>query len=234
MGIRLAMLLLFLCSTLSWGGFVQAATVTYLVKPAQVKQSGMEVWQALRLGDSVDQGDAIRTGIGGRVEIEIDHKRHLRIAEATEITLSVLTGQTDTLRARIGLLGGRFWGSLRLPLQTKNNEQFQVSTSTAVIGVKGTSFGLDFDKTTQIAQVAVLSGWVSIHPGESALAPPTQIEGPREVAPPQQITKAEWFRLVSQGEYMVIQPGKIPTVKLLTDEMKQDPWIQFNRERDAL
>ena len=53
----------------------EAAKVTYLVKPAQVKRQGENNWIFLNLGDQVREGDSVRTGTGARVELSITATR---------------------------------------------------------------------------------------------------------------------------------------------------------------
>ncbi len=212
----------------------EAAKVTYLVKPAQVKRQGATRWLSLNMGDSVREGDSVRTGIGARVELSITKKRQFRIGQATEIVLEGLEEKNPSqgLRASVKLLLGRFWGSIRAPLQGTFNERVRVSTATATIGVKGTTFGVDYDKSDKSTRVAVVTGQVGVVPPGKEFRPPTQIAGPREIAPPQQVSRDEWTRLVAADQKLIIRPGEPPRTEPLTDEDKKDEWMAFNIARD--
>ncbi len=212
----------------------EAAKVTYLVKPAQVKREDSTRWLSLNMGDTVREGDSVRTGIGARVELSITKKRQFRIGQATEIVLEGLDEKkpSEGLRASVRLLLGRFWGSIRTPLQGTFNERVRISTPTATIGIKGTTFGVDYDKKDKTTQVAVVTGQVAVVPPGKEFAPPTQIAGPREIAPPQEVSREEWTRLVAADQKLIIRPGEPPHTEPLTAEDKKDAWLAFNIARD--
>ena len=204
--------------------------VTMLVKPAQIKFSGKTVWRPLKLHAQVKQGDAIRTGRGGRVEISITPHRQIRISEASEIVVQELKERPGGMRADINLLVGRFWGSVRDTLK-KNRERLNIRTATATIGVKGTSFGVDFDKENKIAQVAVVKGEVTVGSVTSG-GPPKQVAGPREIAPPEEVSREEWTQIVARDQKLILRPDQAPRLEPLTQDDKEDPWIKFNTDRD--
>ena len=211
---------------------LEAAEVTYLVKPVQILRKGGKNWKPLRMGDKVFEGDTIRTGMGARVEITISPKRQFRIGQASEVEIRGLEATPKGMKANFGLILGRFWGSLRKPLSSVNQERFTVSTATATIGVKGTSFGVDYNKEDKSSVVAVVTGEVAVNPPPRPPALPTEIPGPREIAPPQQISRADWTQLVAKDQKVIIRPGEKPKLEPLTDEDKKDEWMAFNIARD--
>jgi len=211
-----------------------AAEVTYLVRPAEVKRKGTEPFVVLNAGDTVSAGDTIRTGFGGRVEITISEKRVFRIGQASEVELPELADDKEKgLRARFNLLLGRFWGGVIRPVQNVQKERFEVQTVTAVIGVKGTQFGVDYDKQADTSQVLVIDGTVQARPPGAPPEKPVEVAGPREVAPPAPISRDEWLLLVSADQKVIIRPGVAPQVEPLTAEDKADEWVKFNTDRDA-
>jgi ferric-dicitrate binding protein FerR (iron transport regulator) len=208
----------------------QASEVTYLDHPAQIKRKGAVEWVRLNMGDKVAEGDAIRTGAGGRVEVLIEPKRVFRIGQATEIELPSFT-QKGGMKTQVNVLLGRMWANIGTPLKEVAGEQFRVATKTATIGVKGTRFGVDYDKKENSSQVSVLDGVVAAVPPEQ-VAGVKEIEGPREIAPPQEVSQAAWQVLVGRDQKVIIRPGEVPKVVPLTDEDKADEWIAFNNQRD--
>lgn len=210
-----------------------AAEVTYVVRPVEVKRKGTVKFVALNLGDQVNEGDTIRTGFGARVEITISEKRVFRIGQASEVELPELEDSKNKgIRARFNLLLGRFWAGVIRPIQNVQAEKFQVQTATAVIGVKGTQFGVDYEKKTDETRAVVIDGTISAEPPKKAEAP-VEIAGPREVAPPQEISRDEWLLLVTRDQKVVIRPGEVPQTEPLTAEDKADEWVRFNTERDS-
>lgn len=228
----LPVLLLALATLAVFPALLAAAEVTFLARPVEVKRRGTQEWQVLKLGDQVNAGDAIRTGFGGRVEITISNKRVFRVGEATEIELpQLIDSEKKGIKAKFKLLLGRFWAGLIRPMRDQERERFEVSTPTATIGVKGTQFGVDYDKKRDASQVLVIDGTVAaVPPGQEV--PVVEIAGPREVAPPQEISLDEWMLLVSRDQKLIIRPGEIPQVEPLTPEDKEDEWVKFNIERD--
>ncbi|MBI4083854.1 MAG: FecR domain-containing protein [Candidatus Lambdaproteobacteria bacterium] len=212
---------------------VHAAEVGYLVPPAQIKRKGTEVWQTLKLGDQVNEGDTLRTGMGARVEIRLKDLRVFRIGQATEVEMTGLQDDRG-LRAKFGLILGQFWGSLVKPLARATGEKFEVQTASATIGIKGTSFGVVFDKATGGVDVSVLTGEIVAVPPGKEIGPPTEVPGPREIAPPQEVSRDQWEVIVTRDQRLIIRPGEAPRTVPLTAEDKQDPWVAFNIERDRL
>jgi hypothetical protein len=60
-----------------------------------------------------------------------------------------------------------------------------------------------------------------------------EIAGPREVTPPQEVSRDEWLLLVSADQKVIIRPGEVPQIEPLTAEDKEDEWVKFNTTRDA-
>lgn len=227
---RLAGLLLVLAMLSAGPMAAWAAKVTYLELPAQVKRRGTSAWVRLAVGDPIQEGDAIRTGMGGRVEITIAPKRVFRVGQASEIAVPALE-EKQGVKASMQVLGGRFWASLRTPLKEALGEQFEVKTATATIGVKGTQFGVDYDKEQKTSAVTVVDGVVSAATPKQA-GPAEEIEGPREIAPPEEISRDQWFVLVSKDQKVIMRPGQEPKVVPMTPEDKKDEFLLFNQERD--
>jgi len=210
----------------------QAATVTLLQRPVEIKAQGRGEWKPLNVGDEVKEGDAIRTGTGGRCEVTIVEKRVFRIGERSEITLDQLVLGDGRTGGKIGLLLGRVWSAIVKPLDSDGGESYSIHTPTATMGVKGTRFDVSFDGKTKALQTTVLQGQVIANPTEEPKGPPTEIAGPREIAPPQQITRGEWTLLVSADQKLLFVPGQAPQVVPITAEDRADEWVKFNDARD--
>ena len=222
---------LVLCLLGVFAGAAQAAKVTYLKIPAQIKKQGEARWKVLKMGEEVKTGDSIRTGMGARVEVTLNDKRVFRVGQATEIELPLLETRNQSVQARVNLLLGQVWGGLIKPLAQSRGDKFEVATSTAVLGVKGTQFNVEYDKLEQASTLSVLSGTVAAVPPEP-VQEPVEIAGPREIAPPQEISEDEWMLLVERDQKVIIRPGEAPQVVPLTEADKAVEWIQFNLERD--
>jgi len=211
-----------------------AAKVTYLKRPAEVQRQGKGEFATLNMGDEVIAGDVIRTGMGARVEVTISEKRVFRIGQATKISIPQMEDtKAKGFKARFNLTLGRFWGGVVKPLSDPATERFEVATETATIGVKGTSFGVDFNKDKDESSVLVLEGTIAAVPPGKDPSAPVEVAGPQEIAPPQEISRDEWTLLVTRDQKVIIRPGEAPSVEPLTAEDKEDEWVKFNMERDA-
>jgi hypothetical protein len=210
-----------------------AAKVTLLQRPVEVKPAGQTKWSPLNVGDELAEGDSIRSGHGGRAEITIAEKRLFRIGEDSEVQIDKLVLKESDMQGKVRLLLGRVWSSILVPLRAGREEEYQVVTATATLGIKGTRFDVDYDGKTKALQATVLEGKVVANPIPEPAAPPTAIAGPREVAPPQRITRQEWVLLVSANQKLIFVPGQDPKVVPITADDRQDEWVKFNDARDA-
>ena len=230
LGARLALVFFLISLPLA---VARAAEVTYLVKPVEVLRAGERAWVPLNVGDEVVEGDAIRTGKGGRVEVTLAPKRVFRVSEITEVVLDSMVLREAALSARFRIILGRFWTAILDPLRAARGESLVVETPTVTIGIKGTRFDVDFDPRTQGVQTLVLEGQVEANPQPKRPGPPIEMPGPREIAPPQEVTRDEWTLLVGANQKLIYLPGREPILVPITDEDLDDEWVRFNDARDA-
>lgn len=232
-GARWGGLLLTAGLLMGWSATAAAqARVTHLVTPAQIRHAATEPWITLRLGDEVQTGDRLRTGFGSRVEITFSDARVMRIGPATEIEVPRLNLTRGGFNVRLRLIAGRMWSNLLRRLRPGQQEHYLVSTVTAVVGVKGTQFGIDLDAALKQLQVTVLRGRVFALPPGSDPGAPKEIPGPREIAPPQEVTKEEWEVLIERDQKLTLRPGEDPRLEPVRDEDLKDPWVVYNLQRD--
>ena len=90
---------------------------------------------------------------------------------------------------------------------------------------------MDYDRKSKVSRLLVLEGQVAaVPPGDEDKL--VEVEGPREIPGPQEITEEEWLLVVRRGQKLVIRPGETPRVEPITDEDRADEWVRFNLERD--
>jgi hypothetical protein len=181
----------------------------------------------------VQQGQHIRTGLDGRVELTLAAQRVLRIGPATEITVPRLQLGEQTFNVRVKLVAGRVWGNLLRVLRPAWQEHLVVSTPTATVGIKGTQFGVDLDATQESLRLLVLRGQVAALPPGADPGAPKEVPGPREVAPPQEISEAAWEILVTSRQRLVLRPGAPPQLEPVQPADLEDAWVAYNIARDA-
>lgn len=211
----------------------QGALVSELVPPAQLRRTAEAPWERLTVGTRVRQGQQIRTGLEGRVELTLAAQRVLRIGPATEITVPRLHLGEQTFNVRIRLVAGRVWGNLLRVLRPAWQEHLVVSTPTATVGIKGTQFGLEHDPTQETLRLLVLRGQVAALPPGADPGAPKEVPGPREVAPPQEISEEAWEILVTSRQRLVLRPGEPPRLEPVRPAHLEDAWVAYNIARDA-
>ncbi|MDH4120411.1 MAG: FecR family protein [Deltaproteobacteria bacterium] len=213
-----------------------AARVTFITQPAEMMPKGSTRWRRLNLNDEVREGDRIRTGMGGRVEILLSKNRVLRVGQASEMDLPRLFFSRQENHVDVRLVFGQMWTTLAQPLK-KGQESYRVRTPTATLGVKGTRFNVDADKDSSEVVLSVVEGEVVTTPPPPPppeAGPRREISGPQEIAPPQEVTREEWSVIVGKNKKAVFRPGAgKPQVTALTEDDLDQDWEAFNLQRDA-
>jgi len=105
--------------------------------PVEVMPLDSEEWKPAEAGMALQAGDTVRTGKKGRAFITLGEDVELRLGSETSVEIQ-LEENTDTRRRSVGLL----LGVLFTKVVTAEGEEkpFEVHTSNAVAGVRGTEF----------------------------------------------------------------------------------------------
>jgi hypothetical protein len=121
-------------------------------------------WEILDVEDLVGLDDRVKTDSESYCELQFEEFGIMRIQENTEITVSEIYLKEDENRVNVKLDGGKLLCKVK---KLSKGEEFQVKTSTALAGVRGTEFMVDA-KEDQSVRVAVKEGEVSVVPTEIA------------------------------------------------------------------
>ncbi|MCU0606215.1 MAG: FecR family protein [Candidatus Edwardsbacteria bacterium] len=117
------------------------------------------VWHAGKSDEAdIDQplytGDSVRTGKGSRVELGYADGTVIRLGENSRLVIR----SQGSVRS-VGLLSGKFWAKVA---KLSGGSRFEVSSPTAVAGVRGTVFKVEVDRDST-SRVAVEEGEVEVH-----------------------------------------------------------------------
>jgi hypothetical protein len=230
--------------------------VTFLKGTAEVKRS-TAAWSPLKSDGPIYPGDEIRTGKKSRLEILLADKSVVRLGSKSSMLFDKAMFQEGQGPRQFS---GKLTGGQAYALVTKtegSDSSFQITTSNAVAGVRGTAFRVDSnqDKSTV---VRVYTGAVAVSNApifsKSGKTEPTQTpdagtpakpETPKgvkpggpgrvEVAGPNEVTKKEWEEYVAKAlqEVRVAANGDISkpeTFDAAKDE--RDEWVSWNKSRD--
>lgn len=201
-------------------------------------------WIRAQLKTNVYTGDKVRTLLKSRAEMQLAEIDLIRLAPKTTIDIVKLYEETKEkkLETKIKLEQGDIWGKVK---SVDANSTFDVSSDFAGAAITGTVFRLNHDSTKQETQLKVYTGEVKISNAPEkmeTLTPQTiggsqrrQIEGPRQVPGPTQITLDEWVYLVRNMQQITIGAnGKVKSTGSFkaNDRDEQTDWVKWNLARD--
>ncbi len=110
-------------------------------------------------GDSVAQGDMIVTGKSALVDILYSTRGLIRISENSQVRISLLAFDSEKENTRLAMNKGKLFVTIS---RLTKNSSFEVSSSTAVAAVRGTSLSVIADEKS--SRIVVLKGKVSVQP----------------------------------------------------------------------
>jgi hypothetical protein len=211
-------------------GQTRAAQVSALEGKAQRSRAGSPP-SDLRVGATVGQGDTIETGQGARLEIRFADESVLRLGPGAKLQLrEAHFGGVRARKLSARLFLGKLWAKVTSAIQ--GEQRFQVETENAVAGVRGTTFRVDANGDKSV-RVRVYDGEVAVAPGLPAAG--QQHGERREVPGPQEVTRAQWEKLVGRQMQISISadgtPGEPEPFSPEADQ--DDPFARWNLQRDA-
>ncbi|GEM_PF-2021102 len=140
--------------------------LSVVIGAVEVGRGEPPIWQAARVGDLLGAGDSVRTGRGGRAEV------NLGTGVARLFENSLLRLPSEGMRPEGTAAVGLDHGASLFDVHTRGpGDPFEVRTPEVVASVKGTRFGVVLEGTS--AMVSVYTGLVGVRK--------PQAEGPSEV-----------------------------------------------------
>ena len=184
---------------------------------------------------AVYEGDRIQTMRAECLEITIKDGSVIRIAEESDV--AIMCPSSKVISPEVAR--GKIWGNIKK--LSKRNYDFQVSSGTATAAIRGTVFRMDNDVKDSLTKVLVYDGKVEVGPGkvlEKKVGPAPspgerrEVEGPKEVPGPYEVTLMEWITIVKGQQINVKSNGKYHKFKFNREKDAQDKWVKFNQKRD--
>jgi len=216
------------------------AEVTLLEGKVEVIKKGMIKPQPLALGDYAAHGDRIGTKKSSRIELKLPDNSLIRFDELTtfEIVSVEFDKKTKQRDINVSMVLGKTWANVSKMLGQKG--RFEVSTKTAVAGVRGTVYRVNVaeDNTVLVkvywGEVGVSSAPKSDTASQSQqIMKPTRVLGPYPVAGPHAVSMEEWTYIIKSMQQIIIRPDGTATkpMPFLASEDLND-WVRWNQERD--
>lgn len=139
----------------------QVGVVSALEGSAQALHRGQTDWGALAGGDGVLLGDRLRTQPVSRLKLLLKDESVLTLGPSSELSVDeqvvASTGGTSALSVVTGAVR-----AVVPPKYGTPGSRFDVSTPTAVAGVRGTTFVVAYDQAAELTRVLCLSGTVVV------------------------------------------------------------------------
>lgn len=126
----------------------QAAEIIYLEGNVQVQSQDSEDWRAAVKGMKVEVGDSIRTARRSRADIALDADKK-NVVRMESKALLVLNSNTANEVDRIDLSRGKIYSNLE---GLKAGMDFEVSTPSAVAGVRGSAYSVYVERDSDEVQ----------------------------------------------------------------------------------
>ena len=121
----------------------RTAHITSLDGNASLKLAGQTNWSSAKVGDTLNEGDALKTDAGSKTLLTIGDKGQVGIVEISEgsqllLAEMMVNEKEGTSKTLLDLA----MGDVLIHAQKVHGEQskFEVKTPTSIVGVRGTTF----------------------------------------------------------------------------------------------
>ncbi len=214
------------------------ALITVLTGKANVTRAGSVGPVKLAAGDRLSAGDRITTGTGARLELKLPDGSFLRFDERTTFELAAMSGSREnkTRKISVAMTVGKTWARVS-KLFGKSRGGFDISTETAVAGVRGTTFRMNVNADNS-AMVKVYGGEVEVkkkaQENAGAKAAPPVFTKPVPIKGPHAVSMEEWVYIVKSLQQINIRPDGT-AAKPFRFDIKADlnKWVKWNQMRDS-
>jgi len=219
-------------ATVAVGG--DAALVNYLKGNASVAR-GKAVPASLAVGDRLVSGDRVITGSGARIELRLPDGSFLRFDERTtfEVVAATADQSANTRDVSVSVILGKTWA--KVSRLFGRSGRFELSTPTAVAGVRGTTYRMDVNDDNS-AVVKVYDGEVAVkkRTASAAAAAPPVLGKPTPIKGPHPVSMEEWVYLVGALQQININPDGSAAKPFRFDIAADlNEWVQWNKLRDG-
>ena len=140
----------------------EVGTVAALEGTASIGRAGEFADAAL--GAPIQEGDELRTGRPGRLRVVFQDDTVLTVSDDSRVVIDeqVFKPQESNNHSLLRVLAGKV-NAVVSEYYHRPGSVYEVRTTTAVAGVRGTEFITTYDALTEVTEVAGLSGRVEVH-----------------------------------------------------------------------
>lgn len=142
---------------------VSPYSIDILNGQAQIKYPNENEWRDVKAGDKIPPGSTIFTGMDTTTVLTIESKGVVQIAPFSEVTINESGLEQATLNKTMFTDIELRTGEIELDVKGPTfGPSFQVFTTNAVAGVRGTHFWVSYDKNKKLSTVGVYKGQVEV------------------------------------------------------------------------
>ncbi|MCY9693499.1 FecR family protein [Paenibacillus alginolyticus] len=139
---------------------VRVAVIGALSGDVTIKKGGGSKSYDAYESMSLNQGDTVYTGASSSVTLNLSNgDADVILGENAEINVSDLNTSAGNKKSKLKVWAGSLW--VKVKSLAGSNDEFEVETPTAVMGVRGTQFFVTVDPKTGAIKMAVGAGKVS-------------------------------------------------------------------------
>lgn len=151
----------------------RAAVVVTVKGDVSVKKAGGSKSYSAYEDMSLNQGDYISTGSGAAVTLRVaDRQDEITVGENSEFYISDLAEQGGGTVSKFKMWAGSAWTKVKSLVSS--DDEFEMETPTAVMGVRGTQLGVNINPETGGSSTLVGSGIVTATTTTNQAAPDGQ------------------------------------------------------------
>jgi hypothetical protein len=152
--------LLLLCAHAGWAQ--EVGTVAGVEGSAEIRRAGSTI--AAAIGAPVQRGDELRTGRPGKLRVVFQDDSVLTLSDNSQVTIDeqVFNVPEGKIESLMRLLRGKVSAVVSEYYQ-RPHAQYEIETTTAVAGVRGTEFAVAYDPLKDVTQVVGIEGRVEVH-----------------------------------------------------------------------
>jgi len=152
--------------TISCKKEIQETVITVIGSVGDVKIISGTGERAPRWGETLHKGDTIVTGTRSMADLQYSDRGLIRISENSRVVMASLFHSAEKDNTQLTLNKGRIFSTLG---KFRKGSSFEVSTSTAVAAVRGTSLRVTAEGNR--TRVDVLKGKVCVRPAGTSPSP---------------------------------------------------------------
>jgi hypothetical protein len=214
--------------------------ITFTLNNVLVLPKGATQFKKAAFQMPLNNGDRVETKGESRCELTFSDGSVVRIDEMSIYTVEKAEIKESKKEVESTLTLGKLWANVKRLVGSEDS--WRLKSPAAVVAVRGTIYRMNAgaDSSTQVlvydGQVAVSPAAPAGQPGMGVAppgGPPRQVQGPVQVAGPQQVSMETWLEIVKAQQQIFIQPdGTYAKSEFNLQEDAKLDWVKWNKERD--